>query len=130
MKLPGVDNLKKIFSKGLFFILLVTGFFIFHHSAASSHQRFSGQTIEYVQHGKRLAQGFNYPAHIHSAYKRSACSVTLFSKANLCLFHSNETSVQIKSSMQTVLKKPVHSSFYSIKSIPQSGKNDFSAVLA
>jgi hypothetical protein len=129
MKLPAVYNMQKLWSKGLFTILLLTGFFIFHHSAASSHQRFAAQITECVTSGTYLARGFHYPAQTFSTYKQSAACIILFSKVNFCLFHTKQAAIKLKLVLQTVLAKQVFYVYFT-KSIQQSGKNDPSAILS
>ena len=123
-----VNNIKKLCSKGLFAILLLAGFFIFHHSAASFHQRFAAQTTECVTSGTYLARGFHYSAQVSSTYKQPSACITLYSKVNFCLFHTKQAAIKAKLVVQTVLAKQV-SSVYFTKSIPQSGKNHPSAIL-
>jgi hypothetical protein len=130
MKMLSFDNLKNACSKGLFAVLLLTGLFIFSHQAASSQIRNAPQTTEYVQAGIRLIKCLKYQALSCRDRERATTGTSLFRKTNLSRVHSKNASTQLILTLQTVLNKPVYSPFYFVKSIPQSGKNEPSAILS
>jgi hypothetical protein len=130
MKLLNFDNVKTNCSKGLFAILLLTGLFIFSHQAASSQIRNAPHTTEYVQADTRLIKGLKYQALSCRDRERATTGILLFRKTNLSCVHSKNASTQLKLTVQTVLNKTICSLFCFVKSIPQSGKDDTSAILS
>jgi hypothetical protein len=130
VKFPNIDNLKTICSKGLFGILLLSGLFIFSHKDASSQIRNAPQTTEYVQAGTPLVKGFKYQALSRKARERATTSTTLFRKTDISRVHSKNASIRLKVTLQFVLNKTIYSPFYLVKSIPENGKSEPSAILS